>query len=75
MQTITTEVHNGDKYITTEYRGTSYTLRRSNWGWEVTTKRLSLGRHNFGGFKRFETFSDVQSNCKAFAGIELTEAL
>lgn len=75
MQTLTREIHNGTTYLATEYRGTAYTLRRSQWGWELSTKRLSLGRYNVGGFKRFETLADVQANCKAFAGVELTEAL
>lgn len=72
---ITTEVVNGHKYVTTEYRGTAYTLRRSQWGWELSTKRLSLGRFNTGGFKRFDTLADVQAGCKAFAGVELCEVL
>ena len=74
-QQLTREVSNGTVYLTTEYRGTAYTLRRSQWGWELSTKRLSLGRYNVGGFKRFDTLADVQANCKAFAGLELTEAL
>ena len=74
-QQITREVANGTVYLTTEYRGTAYTLRRSQWGWELTTKRISLGRWNMGGFKRFDTLADVQAGCKAFAGVDLTEAL
>lgn len=74
-QILTREVHNGTVYLTTEYRGTAYTLRRSQWGWEVTTKRLSLGRWNTGGFKRFDTLADVQAKCKAFAAVDLVEAL
>jgi hypothetical protein len=74
-QTITRGIHNGATYLKTEYRGTSYILRRSQWGWELTTKRLALGRYNVGGRKRFQTLAEVQANCKAFAGVELTEAL
>jgi hypothetical protein len=75
MQTLTREIHNGTAYLSTEYRGTAYTLCRCQWGWEVSTRRLSLGRHNMGGVKIFKTLADVQANCKAFAGVELTEAL
>ena len=74
-QILTREVHNGTVYLTTEYRGTAYTPRFSQWGWELSTKRLSLGRYNVGGFKRFDTLAEVQAKCKAFAGVELTEAL
>lgn len=74
-QILTREVHNGTVYLTAEYRGTAYTLRRSQWGWELSTKRLSLGRYNVGGFKRFDTLAEVQAKCKAFAGVELTDAL
>lgn len=74
-QILTREVHNGTVYLTTEYRGSAYTLRRSQWGWEVTTTRLSLGRWNMGGFKRFDTLADVQAKCKAFAAVDLVEAL
>lgn len=74
-QSLTREVHNGTVYLTAEYRGTAYTLRRSQWGWELSTKRLSLGRYNVGGFKRFDTLAEVQAKCKAFAGVELTDAL
>ena len=73
--TLTREIHGGTTYLTAEYRGTAYTLRRGQWGWELSTKRLSLGRFNAGGFKRFETLGDVQANCKAFAGVDLTVAL
>jgi hypothetical protein len=72
---ITRTVANGVAYMTTEYRGTEYTLRRGSFGWELTTRRLSLGRWNMGGFKRFETLADVQANCKAFAAVDLVEAL
>jgi hypothetical protein len=75
MQVLTREVHNGTVYLTTEYRGTEYTLRRSQWGWELSTRRLALGRFNMGGFKRFETLDAVQAGCKAFAGVDLLGAL
>ena len=74
-QQLTREVSDGTVYLTTEYRGTAYTLRRSQWGWELTTKRIALGRWNAGGFKRFATLADVQVGCKAFAGLQLANAL
>jgi hypothetical protein len=75
MQVLTREVANGMTYLTTEYRGTEYTLRRGEWGWELTTRRISLGRWNMGGFKRFETLEEVKAKCKAFAAVDLLEAL
>jgi hypothetical protein len=75
-QLISREVVNGTVYLTTEYRGTEYTLRRGAWGWELSTRRMNYGgRFHIGGFKRFESFADVQSKCKAFAAVELVGAL
>ena len=74
-QTYTTEVHSGEKYVTTIYRGTQYTLRRSQWGWEVSTRRLSLGRWNMGGFKRFDTVAELVAGCKAFGDASSVIAL
>lgn len=75
MQQFTKEIANGIAYTSTNYRGTRYSLRRGQWGWELSTKRLSLGSMNFGGFKRFETLADVKAKCKAFASIELLDAI
>ena len=75
-QTLTREVHNGVAYLTTQYRGTEYTLRCGQFGWEMSMRRLNYGdRFHMGGFKRFATLADVKTNCKAFAGVELVEAL
>lgn len=75
-QQITREVANGTVYLTTEYRGTEYTLRCGNFGWALSTRRLNYGgRFHIGGFKRFETLADVKANCKAFAAVDLVEAL
>lgn len=62
----TTQISNGVKYLTAVYRGTEYTLRQGAFGWELSTRRLSLGRYNFGGFKRFDTLAAVAAGCKAF---------
>lgn len=74
-QTYSTEVANGNKYITTVYRGTEYTLRSGAYGWEVSTRRLSLGRFNFGGFKRFDTVAQLVAGCKAFGNASQVIAL
>jgi len=75
MQVITRKIANDTVYLATEYRGTEYTLRRSQWGWELTTRRIALGRWNMGGFKRFATLEAVKAGCKAFAAVDLVEAL
>jgi hypothetical protein len=74
-QQIKREVHEGRVYLSAVYRGTQYTLSRGAYGWELTTKRLALGRFNFGGFRRFDTLAAVQAACKPFAGVALVEAL
>lgn len=68
---ITREVRDGKVYLTTDHRGNRYTLSRGQWGWELWTRRLSLGSSNMGGFKRFDSLADVQAQCKAFAGVDL----
>ena len=52
--------------MTTEYRGTEYTLMPHCDGFGVSTRRLSLGRWNTGGFKAFASLADVAANCPAF---------
>lgn len=74
-QLITREIHDNTVYLATTYRGTIYTLRRSPWAWEVSTRRLALGRGNIGGVKHFDTLADVRANCKAFAGVELLDSI
>lgn len=74
-QLITREIHGNTVYLTTTYRGTIYTLRRSPWAWEVSTRRLALGRSKIGGVKHFDTLADVTANCKAFAGVQLLDAI
>ena len=75
MQILNRTIANGKTYLTTEYRGTEYTLRCGKFGWELSTRRIALGRSCMGGFKRFATLADVQAKCKAFAGVDLLEAL
>ena len=66
-----TEITNGQKYISTVYRGTEYTLKLGSFGWEVMTRRLAYGdRFNMGGFKRFDTLSALVAGCKAFGSAE-----
>ena len=75
-QVMTREVHNGVVYLTTEYRGTEYTLRHMQSSWWLSTRRLGYGgAQHMGGSKRFAILSDVKASCKAFAAVDLTEAL
>lgn len=72
----TTSIANGHKYITATYRGTEYTLHQGNFGWELSTRRLSYGgRFHVGGFKRFETLAAVAAGCKAFGSLANLTAL
>lgn len=75
MNTFTKTIENGKAYTSTVHRGTEYTIRHGEWGWELTTRRLSLGRWNLGGFKRFDTFTALQESCKAFAGLNLLDVM
>jgi hypothetical protein len=75
-QAFTSEVVNGQKYTTTVYRGTQYTLKLGAFGWEVMTRRLGYGgRFHTGGFKRFDTLAALVAGCKAFGGAESVIAL
>lgn len=74
-QVIARNIHNGHVYLSTEYRGVAYVLRRSKFGWELSTRRLSLGRMNMGGLKRFDTLEAVRAGCKAFAAVDLMDAV
>lgn len=70
-QAFTTEITNGQKYISTAYRGTEYTLKLGFFGWEVMTRRIGYGgRFHMGGFKRFDTLAALVAGCKAFGGAE-----
>lgn len=62
----TVSITNGLKYISAEYRGTSYCLSRNGDGWFVSSRRLALGRWNMGGGKCYATLADVAAGCKAF---------
>lgn len=64
---ITTTVANGTRYIETIYRGTEYTLRQTQVGWELSTRRIGYGdRFHIGGCKHFGSISELVSGCKAF---------
>ena len=73
--TITREVHNGKTYLETTQRGIRYTLRRDQFGWLVSTQRLALGRSNIGGTVRLQTLDEVAAKYRAFAGVDLLQAL
>ena len=64
---ITTKVANGTRYIETIYRGTEYTLRQTQVGWELSTRRIGYGdRFHIGGYKRFGSIAALVACCKAF---------
>ena len=74
-QVMTREILGVTAFLTATYRGTSYCLSRDiEGGWQVATRRIALGRP-CGGCKWFETLADVKASCKAFAAVDLTEAL
>lgn len=74
-QTFTRAVHDGQLYITTEFKGTEYCLHKFDGAWGVGTRRLALGRYNAGGFKRFATLDALAANCKAFGSAEQLAAM
>lgn len=63
---------NGRTYYTTTRKGTEYCARKcfANGGWIVETRRLALGRNNFGSVKRFDNVADLSANVRAFAGLD-----
>jgi hypothetical protein len=66
----------GKKYTSTVYRGTEYTLAASAFGWSVYTRRIGYGgRAHMGSVKVFSTLGELQTKCKAFAGIDLMAVL
>lgn len=76
MQVLTTTIAAGKKYINTVYRGTEYTMVASAFGWSVYTRRIGYGGStHMGGVKMYNTLAELQANCKAFAGLALTEVL
>jgi len=61
---------NGIVYYTTTARGVAYTLRRKRSGeWELSSRRLSLGRHNVGSTKFFASLDELEASIKARRGI------
>ena len=69
-QAFTTSIHDGKKYITTEYRGSEYCLMFNGDSYGVATRRLALGRFNGGGYKHFASLEAVATGCKAFGGMD-----
>lgn len=71
MQTITQTVCEGITYYGLTYRGSSYTLRCKRGGeWELSIRRLALGRSNPGSCKYFDTLAELEKSYPAFSGIE-----
>jgi hypothetical protein len=64
---ITTEIVDGHKYLTTTYRNVEYTLRHDGFGWVLRTRRLGYGGNlHYGTVKVFDHLSHVAAACKAF---------
>lgn len=60
----------GRSYYTTVRAGVEYTAMKDSAGWGVATRRLALGRFNTGGFKRFDSLSELAQKVRAFRGID-----
>ena len=75
MQQFNKEIVNGAVYTTTVHRGTEYSLCRHHVlnRWHVRSRRLSGS--GFGSVKVFSTMDEVKAGCKAFAGVELLDAI
>ena len=72
---ITRDILGGTAFLTAVYRGTSYCLSRDiEGGWQVATHRLGLPRQ-CGGCKWFETIEQVRAQCKAFADLDIWQAV
>jgi len=70
MLKVTQTDVNGTTYYTTTARGVSYTLRRKRDGeWELSSRRLALGRQNVGSTKFFATLEELEASIKALRGI------
>lgn len=67
VQVYEVEEINGVQYVTTNYRGVMYTMMPHDGGFGVSSRRIALGRWNFGSFKHFDTLDSVCANCKAFS--------
>ena len=77
MQTppINRDILGGTAFLTAVYRGTSYCLSRDcEGGWVVSTRRIRPCRRP-GGCKWFDTLADVRAQCKAFADLEILQAV
>lgn len=70
MQLINTHQMANGFAFSTEARGVEYFARLNILGkWEVSSRRMSLGRRNPGSVRHFDTLAEVEANVKAFAGL------
>lgn len=72
---ITREIRDGKTYIHTEYRNAKYTVVRGQFGWAVYVCRNGMGRHHFGTIRVCQSWDEVTAKYKAFAGIQLLDAI
>jgi hypothetical protein len=75
MNVYEVSIIEGRKYVSTVARGVRYTLMRLGDGWFVGSHRLALGRRHIGGGKHYETLDAVRAGCKAFAALDVVDAL
>lgn len=60
----------GIRYYHAERAGVQYMAYWRGDRWHVHTKRLALGRSNFGSWKFFECVEELAAKVKAFAGLD-----
>lgn len=72
---IEKKIVDGVTWYTTTYRGVEYSLKRDNYGrgWELWSKRKSLGPMNVGNIRYFSTLDSLKKSTKAFSGLELAK--
>ena len=72
MQQINTHQMDNGLAFSTEARGVEYFARVDGMGrWEVSSRRLALGRSNVGTVRHFDTLEAVEASVKAFDGLAL----
>lgn len=75
-QQINIEVINGVTFLSTNYRGTTYTINYCNVDKEYTVhSRRNALSNSTGTYKFFDTLEDVANNVKAFNNIEAVKEM
>ncbi|MDU4254494.1 hypothetical protein [Pseudomonas sp.] len=67
---LTKTIQNGNTYYSMTHRGVAYMLRcKRDGSWELSSRRLSLGRGNVGSVKFYDTLDELERSMKAFRGV------